>query len=210
MQTHDVEAGERGIGGHEHGWQNREVFGDIVGDGKRGERAAGHEELFADGDDFDELGGVAVQVHHVAGFLGGHGAGVHGEAHVGLGESGCVVGAVAGHGDEAAAGLLFFDQVHLVFGRGLGEEIVDAGFGGDGGGGQRVIAGDHDGADAHVAELLEALAHAALDDVFQVHDAQGAVAICHHEGGAAEARDAVGDFDQLFGDLAAVLADELA
>src|ERR1022692_1382220 len=34
---------------HEHGRQDREIFGDIVGDGKRGERAARHEELFADG-----------------------------------------------------------------------------------------------------------------------------------------------------------------
>jgi hypothetical protein len=37
-------------------------------------------------------------VDHVAGFLGGLGAGVHGYAYVGLGECGCVVGAVAGHG----------------------------------------------------------------------------------------------------------------
>jgi hypothetical protein len=118
---------------------------------KRGQRAAGHEQLFADAHDFDELGGVAVQVHHIAGFLGGHGAGVHGEPDVGLGQRGGVVGAVAGHGDQAAAGLLFLDQVHLVLGRGLGEEIVDAGFGGDGGGGERVVAGDHDGLDAHGA-----------------------------------------------------------
>jgi hypothetical protein len=200
---------QRRIGGHEHGRQNREVLGDIVGDGEGGERAARHEQLFADGHHLDELGGIAVQVHHVAGFLGGHGAGVHGQADIGLGQGGRVVGAVAGHGDEASAGLLLLDQVHLVLGRGLGQEIVHAGFGRDGGGGQRVIAGDHDGADAHVAQLLEALAHAALDDILQVHHAEGAVAIGHHQRGAAKARDAVGDFDQLRRDLAAVLADEL-
>ena len=51
------------------------------------------------------------------------------------------------------AGLLAADQRHLVFGRRLGEEVVDAGLGGDGRGGQRVVAGDHHGADAHRAQL---------------------------------------------------------
>src|ERR1039458_9217398 len=209
VQAHDVEPGERRIDAHEHGRQDREEFGDIVGDGKRGERAARHEELFADGDDLDELGGIAVEVHHIAGFLGGHGAGVHRQADIGLGEGGGVVGAVTGHGDEASSGLLLLDQVHLVLGGGLGEEIVHSRFGRDGGGGQRVIAGDHDGADSHVAQLLEALAHAALDDIFQVHHAEDAIAIGHRQRGAAKARDAVGDFDQLRRDLATLLADEL-
>ena len=60
----------------------------------------------------------------------------------------------------------------LVLRRRLGEEIVDARFGGDGGGGQRIVAGDHDGADAHLAQLGEALADAALDDVLQMHEAE--------------------------------------
>ena len=41
------------------------------------------------------------------------------------------------------------DQVHLVLGRRLGEEVVDAGFRGDDRRGARVVAGDHDRADAH-------------------------------------------------------------
>ena len=49
--------------------------------------------------------------------------------------------------------LLALDQRHLVFGRGLGEEVVDAGLVGDRRGGQRVVAGDHHGADAHRAQL---------------------------------------------------------
>ncbi len=200
---------QRRVGGHEHGRQDGEILGDVVGDGKRGQRAARHQQLLADRHHLDQLGRVAVQVHHVAGFLGGHGAGVHGQADIGLGQRGRVVGAVAGHGHQAAAGLLLLDQVHLVFGRGLRQEVVHAGFGGDGGGGQRVVAGDHDGADAHGAQLLEALAHAALDDVFQMHDAQRAVAIGHHQRRAAGARDAVGDLHQLGGHRAAVLVDEL-
>ena len=38
------------------------------------------------------------------------------------------------------------DQVHFVFGRGLGEEIIDSSFACDCGSGQRIVAGDHDGA----------------------------------------------------------------
>ena len=52
------------------------------------------------------LVGIGVEVDHVAGFLGGLGAGVHGHAHVGLGQRRGVVGAVAGHGHELALGLL--------------------------------------------------------------------------------------------------------
>ncbi len=56
-------------------------------------------------------------------------------------------------------GLLALDQRHLRFGRGLGEEIVDAGFAGDRARGQRIVAGDHDRANAHRAQAIEA--HAA-------------------------------------------------
>ncbi len=101
--------------------------------------------------------GFGVEVDHVAGLLGGLGAGVHGHADVGLGQRRGVVGAVAGHGDQAAAGLLPADQRHLVLGRGLGEEVVDAGLVGDGRGGERVVAGDHHRADAHGPQLVEAL-----------------------------------------------------
>ena len=54
--------------------------------------------------------------------------------------------------------LLLADERHLVLGRGLGEEVVDAGLLGDGGGGERVVAGDHHRADAHAAQLVEPLA----------------------------------------------------
>ena len=78
------------------------------------------------------LVGFGVEVDHVAGLLGRLGAGVHGHADVGLGQRRRVVGAVAGHGDEVAARLLGADAGHLVLGRGLGQEVVDAGLVGDG------------------------------------------------------------------------------
>ena len=112
---------------------------------------------------------------------------------IGLRQRGRVVGAVARHGDQAAAGLLSLDEVEFVLRRGLREEVVHAGFGGNGGGGERVVAGDHDGADAHVAQLRDAFLHAALDDVFEVHDAERAIAIGDDQRSAADARDAVRD-----------------
>ena len=90
------------------------------------------------------------------------------------GERGRVVRAVAGHRDEVAARLLAPDQRHLVLGRRLGEEVVDARLLGDRARGERVVAGDHHRADAHRAQLVEALAHALLDDVLQVDDAERA------------------------------------
>ena len=53
-----------------------------------------------------QLGRVAVEVDHVAGFARGLRAGVHRDADIGLGERGRVVGAVAGHGDEMAVCLV--------------------------------------------------------------------------------------------------------
>ena len=77
------------------------------------------------------------------------------------------------------------DQRELVFRRGFGEEIVHARFGGDRGGGQAVVAGDHHGADAHAAQFGEALPDAALDDVLQLDHAEHARAFGHHQRRAA-------------------------
>ena len=155
--------------------------------------AAGDQQLLADLDDLDELRRVRVEVDHVAGLLGRLRAGVHRDADVGLRERGRVVGAVAGHRDELAARLLALDQRHLVLGRGLGEEVVDAGLVGDRRRGERVVAGDHHRADAHRAQLVEALAHARLDDVLEVDDAERAAVLGDDERGAARGRDAVDD-----------------
>ncbi len=63
-------------------------------------------------------------------------------------------------------GLFLANAGELHFRRGLREEIVDAGLGGDGGGGQRIVARDHHGADSHGAKLGESFLDAAFDDVF--------------------------------------------
>jgi len=74
---------------------------------------------------------------------------VHRQADIGLGQRRGIVGAVAAHGDQLALGLLGADALQLLLRRSLGDQVVDAGLGGDGGGGQRVVAGHHHGADAH-------------------------------------------------------------
>ena len=63
-------------------------------------------------------------------------------------------------------------SLSLASGVACGQEVVHAGLGGDGRGGQRVVAGDHHGLDAHLAQLGEALLDAALDDVLEVDHAQ--------------------------------------
>ena len=163
----------------EHGRNDCEILGDVVGDGKRGECAPRHQQLLADFYDFNQLGGIGVEIDHVSGFFGGLRAGIHGDADVGLRQRGGVVGAVAGHGDEFAAGLLAANELQFVFGCGLRKKVVDACLARNGRGGQRIVAGDHHGANAHGAQLREAISDASLDYVFQMNDAHGAPILGH-------------------------------
>jgi hypothetical protein len=71
-----------------------------------------------------------------------------------------------------AVGLLGANAGDLVLGLGLGHEVVHARLPGDGRGGQRVVAGDHDGADAHATQLVEAGFQAGLDRVLEFNDPQ--------------------------------------
>ena len=174
VQIEDVERVELRVGGHEDRGDDREVLREVVRDRERRQRAARDQQLLADLDDVEQLRRVRVEVDHVAGLLGGGGAGVHRDADIGLRERGRVVGAVAGHRDQLPALLLLADERELGLGRRLGEVVVDARLGRDRGGGQRVVARDHHGADAGLAHLLEARADAVLDDVLELDDAQHA------------------------------------
>jgi hypothetical protein len=113
-----------------------------------------------------------------------------------------------GHRDEVALRLLLADEAHLVLGRRLGEEVVDAGLGGDRRGGEAVVAGDHHGADAHAPQLVEALAHALLDDVLEVHHPERPVVLGDDEGRAAGPRDPLDDVGEPVHVAAAAPADE--
>ena len=208
-QAHDVEDLQLGEGDDEHGRDHGEVLGQVVGDRERRQRAAGHQELLADLDDLDELGGVAVEVDHVAGLLGGLGARVHRDADVGLGQCGGVVGAVAHHGDELAAVLLLADVGELGLGGGLGDEVVDAGLVGDRLGGQRVVAGDHDDAQAHLPEPGEPLLDSRLEDVLELDDAEDPVVLGDGQRRGAAGGDGVDGRLVALGDRAALLEDVL-
>ena len=83
------------------------------------------------------------------------------------------------------------DVAQLVFGRRLGDEIVDAGFRGDRRRGHRIVAGDHHGLDAHAAQGGEAVPHVRLHHVFQVDHAEDAAAVDQAQRRAARARDLV-------------------
>jgi len=125
-----------------------------------------------DFDNFNELGGIAVKVHHVASFAGGLRAGVHGHTHIGLRQSRRIVGAVSNHGNQLAAFLFLTDAGQFVFRLGLGDEIVHARFRGDGGGGQSVVASDHNSLDTHFTELGKTFLDAAFNDVLEMDDAE--------------------------------------
>ena len=197
-----------GVGEGEHRRQDREVLRHVVRDRERRQRSASDQELFADLDDLDQLGRVRVEVDHVAGLLGGGRPRVHGDTDVGLRQRGGVVRAVAGHRDHAPVRLLVLDQRELRLRGRLGEEVVDAGFLGDHGGGHAVVAGDHHRANPHAAELVEALVHAALDDVLEMDDAEREVVACDHERGPTLLGDLLDRCVDLGRRAAAVLGDE--
>ena len=128
----------------------------------------------------DQLGRVGVEIDHVGRLFGRLRAGIHRHTHIGLRQGRRIVGAITRHSHHTSACLLLFDQLHLGLRRGLSQEVVHASFFGDGGSGERIVTGDHDGADAHLAHLIEARAHATFDDVFEFDDPQHArMSICH-------------------------------
>ena len=101
VQLHHIESVEFGEDSREHRRDDREVLGDVVGDREGRQGPPSHEQLLADFDDRDELGGVRVEVDHVARFFRCLSPGVHGHADIGLSERWSVVRAVTGHRDEA-------------------------------------------------------------------------------------------------------------
>ena len=73
------------------------------------------------------------------------------------------------------------------------EEVVHARLRRNRSGGHRVVAGDHNGADAHAAKLGKAFADAAFDDVLEVNDAKQFSVLGNGERRTAGLRDGVRD-----------------
>ena len=165
--------------------------------------------MLADRDDLEQLGRVGVEVDHVGRILGSRGPTVHRQSDVGLGECRSVVRAVTGHRDEVALGLLRPDERDLLLGRGLRDEVVDAGLLGDGRRGARIVAGDHHGADAHPAELGEALDESLLDGVLEFDHAEDTALAFEDEWRGAEVGDPVSVADDTLGQCADLLLDRV-
>ena len=155
--------------------------------------------MLAQSDDLDQLGGIAVEIDHVAGLARGLRAGVHRHADIGLCKGWRIIGAVAAHRNQLAALLLAADQRQLVFGGRLGQKIIYARFCGNGGSGERIVAGYHHRADAHAAQFAEPFAYPGFDDVFQGNHPQQTSVVRHGQRGLARAGDVFGNAAQIGG-----------
>ena len=116
---------------------------------------------------FNQLGRVRVEIHHIARLFCCLGAGVHRDRHISLRQRRGVVGTVTGHRHQPSFRLILANQRQLGFRRRFGKKIINPRFGGDSGGGQTVITGDHHRLNAHFAQLGETLFNAAFDDIFE-------------------------------------------
>jgi hypothetical protein len=83
------------------------------------------------------------------------GAGSEGDADVGGGQGGGVVGAVAGHRDDVALFAQLADDGVLLLGGDAGAHVVDAELARDGAGGGLVVAAEHEQAQAALAQGRE-------------------------------------------------------
>ena len=83
---------------------------------------------------------------------------------------------------EPALRLVLPNELEFGLGSGLRQIVIDTGFGSNGRGREAVIAGDHDGLDAHAAQFRETLLDATLHDVLQVDNAENLLPFRHHQG----------------------------
>ena len=70
--------------------------------------------------------------------------------------------------------------------------VRDTGLGSNGCGSKRIVAGDHDGFNAHFTQFGKALCNTRFDDVLEFYHAERASIFCNHERGGATARYGIG------------------
>ena len=131
-EMHDVQTLEHREGAGEHRRDDGEVLGDIVGDRESRKRSTGDQQLLADLHDLDELGGVGVQVDHVAGLLAACVPEFMATPTSAWASAGASFVPSPVMATDAPSGLVLADDAHLVLGRRLGHEVVHAGLLGDG------------------------------------------------------------------------------
>ena len=106
--------------------------------------------------------------------------------------------------------MFFSNESEFVFGLGFGEEVVNPGLLRYGRGGKRIVARDHDGANANGAETLKAVREAAFDNVFELDGAEDLDLIGNEQRRGSHLGDVLGILLHRFGQFAAnVLSDRL-
>ena len=102
--------------------------------------------------------------------------------------------------------MLAFDEIHLVFGRGLGEEVVYSCLARDSCCRKRIVAGDHHRLNPHGPEVIKTLPDTTLHDVFKFDYSQRAAAFLgNHQRRSAGACDLLNDGLDLIRYLPALL-----
>ena len=109
---------------------------------------------------------IAAHQRDAGSLHGDIGAGRHGDADIGGSKRRGVVDAIADHGDHGVvAGSQLIDRMSLVDRQHVGDELGDAQLSCHGLRGALVVAGDHDAANAHRAQLRDRLAGTGFDGV---------------------------------------------
>src|SRR5699024_9058604 len=116
---------------------------------------------------------VPAHERDVGGLNGDVGAGAHRQAQVGLGQRRGVVDAVADHRDDLPLALQAGDDVDLVLGQNLGDDLLDADLGGDPPGDGLVVASEQDRGEAETLQAGDGLSAGGLDGVGDDEDPAG-------------------------------------
>ena len=174
-------AGDHGVQEPEGGQRQG---GDVVGEGPEQVALDGAQGAAGQADGVGGRAQVAPDQGDVAGLDGHVGAGAHGQAQVGLGQRGGVVDTVADHGDDPALGLQPADDVELVLGQDLGDDLVDADLAGDRPGRGGVVAGQQDRGEAERPQLGDGLGRGGLHRVGDDEHGPGLAVPAGEDGGA--------------------------
>lgn len=179
------------------------MLGDIVGNAEGGEVAAGHEGLFADLDDIDQLGRIAVQVDDVGRLPRGLGAGVHRHRHVSLGQGRCVIAAVPVMATMKPAS--WYSRISPSLSSGLAwarksSTLASAAMSG--------LSPVVDRLDSHAPQLLEAFLNAGFDNIFQVDYSQDGSIPTDHQRCSPGVGNSIDLFDQVLVRNAPLLIDK--
>ena len=85
-------------------------------------------------------------------------------------------------------GLKITNHCQLSFRRCFRKEVIHTGLGSNGRSSNRIVAGDHNGLDAHFPQICKFLLHTLLDNILQIDNAENLVVLSHNQRCAALGR----------------------